>query len=152
MTRNKRMDKKIIGLVVGVIFLGGAIWFFYGRDKKQDIIINEKKTMGLGIEVMSQGSGERKTKNGDSLVVNYTGRLADGTKFDSSLDRGVPFEFRIGDGKVIAGWEKGLLDMKVGEKRVLTVPAEMGYGTRGAGGIIPPNASLIFDVELVEIK
>lgn len=146
------MDKKIIWLVVGVIFLGGAIWFFYGKDKKQDIIINDKKTMGLEIEVTSQGSGERKTKNGDRLAVNYTGRLADGTKFDSSLDRGVPFEFQIGEGKVITGWEKGLLDMKVGEKRILTVPAEMGYGTRGAGGIIPPNASLIFDVELVEIK
>ena len=84
--------------------------------------------------------------------MNYIGKLTDGTKFDSSLDRGTPFEFKIGQGAVIAGWEKGLLDMRVGEKRTLTVPAEMGYGSRGAGGIIPPNATLIFEVELMAIK
>ena len=78
--------------------------------------------------------------------------MENGTKFDSSVDRGTPFDFTIGEGQVIQGWEKGLLDMKVGEKRILTIPSEMGYGAQGAGGIIPPNATLIFEVELMRIK
>ena len=91
-------------------------------------------------------------KAGQTIAVHYTGRLEDGTKFDSSLDRGQPFVFPIGVGKVIKGWDEGLLTMRVGGKRTLTVPPHLAYGQRGAGNVIPPNATLIFDVELLEIR
>jgi FKBP-type peptidyl-prolyl cis-trans isomerase len=146
------MNKKILLLGAAIFFLLGAALFFYGGKNDNNKITTNNKTMELEIKTTSVGSGERKTKNGDTLVVHYTGKLTDGTKFDSSIDRGTPFEFQIGQGRVIAGWEKGLLDMKVGEKRTLTIPAEMGYGARGSSGIIPPNATLIFDVELMAIK
>lgn len=113
---------------------------------------NQEKNMDLKIETTKEGKGMIVTKDGDTISVHYTGKLEDGTKFDSSVDRGTPFEFTIGEGMVIAGWEKGLLDMKVGEKRTLTIPSTMGYGAQGAGGVIPPNATLIFDVELIGIK
>ena len=119
---------------------------------KKDNKLNKEKNMKLEIEVTQKGHGDRTTKNGDTISVHYTGKLTDGTKFDSSVDRGTPFDFTLGKGMVIEGWDKGLLDMKVGEKRTLTIPFEMGYGANGAGGIIPPNATLIFDVELVGIK
>ena len=106
----------------------------------------------LKIEVVKEGTGERTTKRGDTIFVHYTGMLVDGTKFDSSVDRGEPFDFQLGAGMVIAGWDQGLLDMKVGEKRKLTIPASLGYGARGAGGVIPPNATLLFDTELIDIK
>ena len=113
---------------------------------------NDKKTMGLEIKTTQEGTGDRVVKSGDTIAVHYTGKLTDGTKFDSSVDRGTPFEFKIGQGMVIQGWEQGLLGMKVGEKRTLTIPSELGYGSRGAGAVIPPNATLIFDVELISIK
>ncbi len=113
---------------------------------------NDKKTMGLEIKTTQEGTGERVVKSGDTIAVHYTGKLTDGTKFDSSVDRGTPFEFQIGQGMVIQGWEQGFLGAKVGEKRTLTIPAELGYGSRGAGAVIPPNATLIFDVELISIK
>ena len=113
---------------------------------------NNQKNMDLKIETTQEGTGDKVTKSGDTISVHYTGKLEDGTKFDSSVDRGTPFDFTIGQGQVIAGWEQGLLDMKVGEKRILTIPSEMGYGAQGAGGIIPPDATLIFEVELMGIK
>ncbi|CDO75951.1 hypothetical protein BN946_scf184914.g1 [Trametes cinnabarina] len=91
-----------------------------------------------------------KSQNGDRLKVHYSGTLySDGEKFDSSRDRGQPLPLTLGAGQVISGWEKGLQDMCVGEKRTLTIPPSMAYGSRGAGGVIPPNAALVFDVELV---
>ena len=89
---------------------------------------------------------------GDTAVVHYTGWLMDGTKFDSSVDRGQPFDFILGAGAVIAGWDEGVGSMKVGGKRELIIPPDLGYGDRGAGGVIPPGATLKFEVELLELK
>jgi peptidylprolyl isomerase len=96
------------------------------------------------------GTGDSPTK-GKSVKVHYTGRLRDGKKFDSSVDRNEPFVFSIGVGQVIKGWDEGVMSMKVGGKRQLIIPADLGYGARGAGGAIPPNAELIFDVELLGV-
>ncbi|XP_063683834.1 FK506-binding protein 2-like [Bolinopsis microptera] len=107
----------------------------------------------LQIGVKKRNQCERKTKKGDQLAMHYTGTLKlDGSKFDSSRDRGTPFEFTIGVGQVIKGWDQGLLNMCPGDERKLTIPPHLGYGDRGAGGKIPGGAWLVFDVELLEIK
>lgn len=106
---------------------------------------------GLKYEVYKKGTGDV-AKAGQQVSVHYTGWLTDGTKFDSSVDRGQPFEFALGQGQVIPGWDEGVAGMKVGEKRKLTIPAKLGYGDRGAGGVIPPGATLVFDVELLGVK
>jgi peptidylprolyl isomerase/FKBP-type peptidyl-prolyl cis-trans isomerase FkpA len=104
--------------------------------KMEDLVV------GTGAEAVS----------GKVISVHYTGTLTNGTKFDSSKDRGTPFEFTLGAGEVIQGWDKGFAGMKVGGKRKLTIPSDMGYGAQGAGGVIPPNATLIFEVELLDVK
>ena len=104
----------------------------------------------LGITTLQQGDGQE-AQVGDTVSVHYEGTLSDGTKFDSSYDRGQPFEFTLGDNYVIEGWEKGVVGMKVGEIRELKIPSSMGYGESG-NGIIPGNAGLIFKIELLEIK
>ncbi len=106
--------------------------------------------MSLIIEELSVGEGVEAVV-GKKVSVHYTGWLTDGTKFDSSLDRNDPFDFALGRGQVIRGWDEGVAGMKVGGKRKLTIPPEMGYGARGAGGVIPPNATLVFEVELLAV-
>ena len=106
---------------------------------------------GLQILDLEIGDGAE-VQAGDVASMHYTGWLEDGTKFDSSLDRGRPFEFTLGVGNVIKGWDQGVVGMKINGKRKLTIPPELGYGTRGAGNAVPPNATLIFEVELLAIK
>jgi peptidylprolyl isomerase len=106
---------------------------------------------GLQYVELVEGTGAT-PETGKTVNVHYTGTLEDGTKFDSSRDRGQPFSFKIGVGQVIKGWDEGVGTMKVGGRRKLIIPSELGYGARGAGGVIPPNATLIFDVELLGIK
>jgi peptidylprolyl isomerase len=102
----------------------------------------EDKMIGSGAEAVS----------GKMVVMNYIGRLTDGTQFDTSCGKPSPFEFNLGQGQVIAGWDQGIVGMKVGGIRRLIIPANLGYGAAGAGGVIPPNAALVFDVELVDVK
>ncbi|CAI8428589.1 MAG: peptidylprolyl isomerase [Cyanobium sp. ARS6] len=106
---------------------------------------------GLRITDLEVGSGPEATA-GQTVVVHYRGTLENGKQFDASYDRGKPFSFPLGRGQVIKGWDEGVQGMKVGGKRKLVIPPELGYGTRGAGGVIPPNATLIFEVELLDIK
>ncbi len=105
----------------------------------------------LQIETLREGTGDQ-ARAGQMARVHYTGYLTDGTKFDSSVDRGEPFEFPLGAGYVIAGWDQGVARMRVGEKARLTIPPHLGYGARGAGGVIPPNATLVFEVELIDLR
>lgn len=110
-----------------------------------------KTASGLNYFITECGAGE-KLKSGDKVTVNYTGLLTDGTKFDSSLDRNQTFSFPLGAGKVIKGWDEGVQLLHVGDRATFIIPSTLGYGTRGAGGVIPPNATLIFIIEVVGIE
>ena len=116
----------------------------------------KRMTTASGLQIIEVKEGTGATAAGKTATVHYTGWLytngQKGQKFDSSLDRGDPFSFPVGGGRVIKGWDEGVAGMKVGGKRTLIIPPEMGYGARGAGGVIPPNATLMFDVELLAVK
>ena len=145
-----------------VICLSIAILCFSGcslTSKKDDTRENTMKILDSGLEytVLNEPAVDaQKPTPGSTVAVHYTGWLdengKEGQKFDSSVDRGQPFVFPVGVGRVIKGWDEGVLDMKVGEKRRFVIPPHLGYGAHGAGGVIPGNATLIFDVELLGIK
>jgi peptidylprolyl isomerase len=119
---------------------------FADTDKKSQYTTTDS---GLRYRIFKEGTGPKPEK-GDKVKVHYTGKLTDGTVFDSSKGRG-PFEFKVGTGQVIRGWDEGVVDMKVGEVRELVIPPNLGYGSRGAGNLIPPDSTLVFEVEMLEI-
>lgn len=122
-------------------------------DGRQNDNTRQETTTASGLHILDYGGGSGPAaKAGNTVAVHYTGTLQDGKKFDSSRDRKQAFEFLLGRGQVIAGWDEGVAGMRVGDRRRLTIPSELGYGSRGAGGVIPPNATLIFDVELLAIR
>ena len=124
------------------------------KNKKGDKMETQKliKTpSGLQYSDIKEGNGGS-PKTGQTVRVHYTGWLTDGKKFDSSVDRGEPFEFNVGNGEVIKGWDEGVITMKIGGKRKLVIPPELGYGKNGAGSVIPPNSILVFEVELLGVK
>ena len=125
-----------------------AQWSVPGEKSTQP---RQKTPSGLMYEVIRPGSGAL-PQAGQTVTVHYTGWLMDGSKFDSSVDKGKPYEFVLGQHKVIAGWDEGLALMKVGEKRKLVVPTWLGYGSKGAGAAVPPDSTLVFDVELLSVK
>ena len=154
------MKKIILIIIILIVFV--SVFYFLTRDSQEDktqeeseteeMVLDSSEEQELQIEILKQGTGEE-VKSGDNIAVHYTGTLEDGTKFDSSLDRGNPFVFTLGIGQVIKGWDMGVLGMKVGEIRKLMIPSELGYGETGTpGGPIPPNATLIFEVELLGIN
>jgi FKBP-type peptidyl-prolyl cis-trans isomerase len=121
------------------------------KTKELKVEYEDGKTATLKYEDLKEGTGTE-AKKGDTVEVHYTGWLTNGKKFDSSLDRGQPFSFKLGAGRVIKGWDAGVAGMKEGGKRKLTIPPELGYGARGAGGVIPPDATLVFEVELLKVR
>lgn len=159
------MSKKTIGIgIVILVLIFGYLLISNKQTKKEEVkeskltenkmdtSVNTSTQSGkLIIEDLKVGEG-KEAKSGDSVVMHYIGTLVDGTKFDSSYDRGEPFTTQIGVGQVIKGWDLGVPGMKIGGKRKLTIPSDLAYGERGAGAVIGPNATLIFEVELLDIK
>lgn len=157
------MLKKI--LILSTVLISASILLpTLAKDEKAEAKLGKKEvtkeaskeqkmtTTASGLKYVDEVEGTGPSpKKGQKIKVHYTGWLTNGTKFDSSVDRGEPFEFTIGVGQVIQGWDEGVSTMKVGGKRKLTIPPELGYGANGAGSIIPPNATLVFDVELLSL-
>ena len=149
-TRTPRKTKIIAGIVIGVLALSGLAYLFARGSFGGGGSEVTTKT-GLKYVDIKEGDGPS-PQQGQRVSVHYTGTLENGTKFDSSVDKGQPFEFTIGKGEVIKGWDEGFLTMKVGGKRKLIIPANLGYGPQGRPPKIPGNSTLIFDVELLGIK
>lgn len=150
------MNKYVILGITSIIIFVFAIYTLLVsqsslRDDTLDLSDSTMPNTGeLIIEDTKEGAGDAVVESGDNIVIHYTGTLTDGTKFDSSVDRNEPFQTQIGVGQVIAGWDEGIIGMKVNGKRKLTIPPHMAYGEGGSGSI-PPNSTLIFEVELIEI-
>ena len=147
------MTKAFTPKLAAALTVMACVGFMTGCPKKQPEGTAEgvtEMTDGLKSQDLKVGNGTEAV-SGKTVSVHYTGWLTDGKKFDSSVDRGQPFKFRLGAGQVIRGWDQGVAGMKVGGKRKLTIPPNLGYGARGAGNVIPPNSTLVFEVELLEV-
>ncbi len=144
---NKIIIAGVLILIAGIIGLG----FWQRQGDTKDVKIAPVMDNQLKIVDEVVGTGDEAVA-GNKITVNYRGTLLDGTEFDSSYKRNQPFEFTLGAGEVIAGWDQGFAGMKVGGKRKLTIPSDLGYGSRGAGASIPPNSTLIFEVELLNVQ
>ncbi|MCL5011929.1 MAG: FKBP-type peptidyl-prolyl cis-trans isomerase [Patescibacteria group bacterium] len=145
------MKQTILFIIIAVVVIVGAYWFTHNQPSTATENKNNMQEQ-TQFQIIDQtvGTGDA-VKSGDTVEVNYVGTLENGTKFDSSYDRGTPFSFTVGAGQVIQGWEQGLIGMKVGGKRKLIIPYTMGYGEQGMGPI-PPKATLIFEIELLKIQ
>jgi FKBP-type peptidyl-prolyl cis-trans isomerase len=142
---------RVVLVALGFLCAQAIIPTSYAQESKQAAGKEVTTASGLKYIDEKEGSGQE-AKSGDVVTVHYTGWLKDGTKFDSSRDRPTPFTFRLGGGQVIKGWDEGVAGMKIGGKRTLIIPPALGYGQRGAAGVIPPNAELKFDVELLKVS
>lgn len=141
----------ILIVVMGFVFLKPQEQFVQEQPALDNLQNINSQITTMQIETLNEGIGEG-AKVGDNIAVHYTGTLENGTKFDSSLDRNEVFEYTLGQNRVIQGWEKGLLGMKVGEKRKLVIPPELAYGPNGVPPVIPPNATLNFEIEMMSIN
>jgi len=152
----------IILVIILIVIIAGIYFLWQNNSKSSTAALSQNSNQsqqnpasydiqGMKVEILKQGSGAE-AKSGDAVTVNYVGTLQDGTKFDSSIDRGQPFPLTLGQNSVIQGWELGVVGMKVGEKRRLTIPPELAYGSQGAGEVIPPNATLIFEIDMLSIN
>ena len=146
--RNKKA--RLVAILVVIALTVAAVTYLIVNRNSSNGGTEVVTASGLRYTDVTEGTGPM-TQNGQMLTVHYTGTLQNGTKFDSSVDRGKPYEFRLGTGSVIKGWDEGLLGMKVGGKRKLVIPAALGYGARGTPNI-PPNSTLLFDVEVIDAK
>jgi len=157
------MKKNILIIAIIILVIIAAIYLF-GRggqnnerqnqtmeNQNYQQVLNTYDIQGMKVEILKEGVGSE-AKKGDKVSVHYTGTLVNGKKFDSSVDRGEPFEFTLGENGVIQGWELGVLGMKLGEKRKLTIPPELGYGSQAVRDVIPADSTLIFEVELLGIN
>lgn len=146
----------IIAFILLIILIGGSLFIYYSSIAPMNTTTTTDKNIAQFSQLIKEdtisGSG-KEAKTGSKVKVNYTGKLPDGTIFDSSLNPGrTPFEFTLGEGNVIQGWDQGLIGMKEGGKRTLKIPSSLGYGSRGAGSAIKPNYDLIFEVELLSVS
>jgi len=152
--RHKRPLTLALATLLTALPLAGPVLAQAPKEKAMEKPAESKEVTtpsGLKYTDIKVGDGAE-AKAGQVVDVHYTGWLTNGTKFDSSVDRGKPFSFKLGAGQVIEGWDKGVAGMKVGGKRKLTIPPGLGYGTQSVGGVIPPNSTLVFDVELLGVK
>lgn len=147
-THFSRITFSLFVLIIAISFNFSTNAFSKEEKMSGDI---QTTPSGLQYIIIEEGTGDKPEK-GKKVKVHYTGKLEDGTVFDSSIKRGTPIEFTLGVGQVIKGWDEGIADMKVGEKRQLIIPPDLGYGPNGYPPVIPANATLIFDVELVEVN
>jgi FKBP-type peptidyl-prolyl cis-trans isomerase len=152
------MNKKYLTIIlaIGAFAIGALGYSLIFKNKMPETNQNQQNQQitdiqGMKVEVLKEGTGVV-AKAGDMVSVHYVGTLENGTKFDSSIDRGEPFSFTLGENRVIKGWELGVSGMKIGEKRKLTIPSELAYGNQAVGGVIPANATLVFEVELLGIN
>ena len=154
--------KKYLPVAPFIVLVFVVLWFWGGRSKG-DMRSQASPSPASSATMVGLTMGELKIEDqvvgtggeavaGKKVIADYSGTLTKGVKFDSSYDRGAPFSFNLGAGEVIKGWDQGVLGMKIGGKRKLTIPPELGYGAGGAGNVIPPNATLVFEIELLKVE